>query len=42
MKFNELNANGEMKLPEHLAGCFFASGHNNNKRIVTPGYTGLC
>jgi hypothetical protein len=27
-------ANGELKLPGAPEGCYFASGHNNNKCIV--------
>jgi CubicO group peptidase (beta-lactamase class C family) len=29
---------GRMKLPGAPAGCYFASGHNNNKCIVIPGW----
>ncbi|MFC2126043.1 serine hydrolase domain-containing protein, partial [Bacteroidota bacterium] len=33
---NGVKANGEMKLPGAPEGCYFASGHNNNKCIVIP------
>lgn len=29
-------AGGKMKLPGAPEGCYFASGHNNNKCIVIP------
>ena len=33
---NGKKTNGEMKLPGAPEGCYFASGHNNNKCIVIP------
>ena len=33
---NGRKADGKMKLPGAPEGCYFASGHNNNKCIVIP------
>ncbi len=33
---NGRKADGQMKLPGAPEGCYFASGHNNNKCIVIP------
>ena len=35
---NGRKADGSMKLPGAPEGCYFASGHNNNKCIVVPGW----
>jgi CubicO group peptidase (beta-lactamase class C family) len=35
---NGMKADGQMKLPGAPEGCYFASGHNNNKCIVIPDW----
>ena len=35
---NSRMADGSLKLPGAPEGCYFASGHNNNKCIVIPGW----
>jgi CubicO group peptidase (beta-lactamase class C family) len=35
---NGMKADGRMKLPGAPEGCYFASGHNNNKCIIIPDW----
>ena len=35
---NRMKADGGMKLPDAPEGCYFASGHNNNKCIIIPDW----